>query len=258
MREVERIVEARRHRAGTGLVGRRVMPSPEIECAPPFSLVEEIGPTDGDCGDQAVAAAEPQRGVEVITVLVSGALQYSYSSGDRGVLQQDDVLWTVAGAGTEYSERVVRSPGSDPWPVHALRFSVDLPAPLEGSAPRSVKIPADRIPWLPVSGVAARARVLAGQAFDVRAVIETGAEIEAQEWLIDAGADVTIPLSEELAAMAYVITETVWLGDQGLGVRQGQLALLGRGTAVRLCGPAATLRPARLMLLAGRLGKRRP
>lgn len=244
MREVQRIVTARRHRAGTGIVGRRALPTSELGSTAPFSLLEEIGPTDGDDGDTPGAFPEPQRGVEVITLIMAGELQFSYSSGDRGLLRADDVLWTVAGAGTGYSEIVARSR------VHGLRFHVDMPAHLEKSAPRWSRLRGGRIPWLPISA-AVQARVLAGEGFGVRAVIETGARIQAQDLLIDAGADVTVPMAEHLQAMAYVSCETAWLGDEGLAVRQGQLALLGPGTAVRLRGAASTLQPARLLLLAG-------
>jgi redox-sensitive bicupin YhaK (pirin superfamily) len=251
IREVQRIVDARRHRAHSGIVGQRAIPSPGLDSVDPFFLLEEIGPADAEAARSPSGSEAPHQGGELITVLISGSLEYRHKNGQRGVLEREDLLWSLAGAGINYSEAI---PGDIPTragAVHGLRFGADLPAHLEQSTPRSLKVPAHQISWLPVPGQTARTRVLAGEAFGVRSVIRTAGSIEAQDWLIDSGADVTIPLPEGYQALVYVCHETTWVGDEGLGVRPGQLALLADGQAVRLRSLASTLQPARVLLLAG-------
>jgi quercetin 2,3-dioxygenase len=251
IREVQRIVDARRHRTSSGIVGQRAIPSPGLDSVDPFCLLEEIGPADAEAAPGPSGSEAPHRGVEVITFLMSGALEYRHKKGERGVLEPEDLLWSLAGAGMTCSDVI---PGDIPTragPVHGLRFGADLPAHLEHSTPRSLKVPAHQISWLPVPGQTARARILAGEAFGVRSVIRTAGSIEAQDWLIDSGTDVTIPVPDQYQALVYVCHETTWVGDEGLGVRPGQLALLADGQAVRLRSLASTLQPARVLLLAG-------
>jgi len=59
---------------------------------------------------------------------------------------------------------------------------------------------------------------------------------------------VTVPLAREEQAMAYLFQGSVIVGSEGREVRDGQLALLGAGDAVRFRGAAGG---GRLLLLAG-------
>jgi redox-sensitive bicupin YhaK (pirin superfamily) len=250
-REVQRIVNARLQRSATGIVGRRPFPSPALDPPSPFSVLEELGPTDGEPGDAESGSQDRQRGVHVVTSLFAGELQYAFATGERGLLEPGDVLWALPARENTYSEVVSGDRGRDPRRVHGVRFTVDLPADLAGSDRRCIKISAARIPWLAVGGQAARTRVLAGEAFGTRALVQAGSGVQAQDWLLDSDADVTIPLPDHLGAMIYVCSETAWVGDQGSGVRPGQLAILAPGQAVRLRRAANTLLPVRLLLLAG-------
>src|SRR5947207_14218238 len=82
----------------------------------------------------------------------------------------------------------------------------------------------------------ARVRVIAGEALGVRAVIDTQIPIVYQDWTVEPGADVTVALPREQQALAYVFQGAVLVGNEGKEIRDGQLALLGTGAAVRLPG----------------------
>jgi redox-sensitive bicupin YhaK (pirin superfamily) len=90
--------------------------------------------------------------------------------------------------------------------------------------------------------------VIAGEALGARAVIATHTPIVLQDWSIDVGADVIVPLPRDHQAVVYVFGGSVTIGTEGRTVRDGQLALLGVGDALRLRGGSE---PARLLLLAG-------
>jgi redox-sensitive bicupin YhaK (pirin superfamily) len=93
--------------------------------------------------------------------------------------------------------------------------------------------------------------VIAGEALGARAVIDTQTPITFQDWTLDEGADVSIPLGKEMAALVYVFGGSARVGDAGQTVRDGQLAVLGEGGVVRLRGPERTGVKGRLLLLAG-------
>jgi redox-sensitive bicupin YhaK (pirin superfamily) len=252
IREVAQIVDAQGRHDKSGIVARRLIPTPELPSADPFRLLEEIGPRDYEPGEAQLEAMEHHQGVDVVTFLMSGELEYTHSRAELGLLEAEDVLWTLAGRGTPYSERLSRRFSERGGHVHGVRFLVDLPEHLENSPPRWLEIAAAQLPWIEVAGPSARTRLLAGEAFGMRSLIAAGADIEAQDWLIDAGADVTIPVPEDHRVLLFVCCETVWVGDEGLGIRNGQLAVLAEGQAVRLRGAASTREPGRLLLLAGK------
>ena len=79
-------------------------------------------------------------------------------------------------------------------------------------------------------------------------MIETHIPIVYQDWTMDAGADVTAALARELHGLVYVFQGAVRVGDEGKEVRDGQMALLGPGDAVRFRGAEGG---GRLLLLAG-------
>jgi quercetin 2,3-dioxygenase len=60
---------------------------------------------------------------------------------------------------------------------------------------------------------------------------------------------VSLPLPAAHQASTYVFQGEALVG--GVGVADGQLALLGKGDAVELGAPAAASTPARLLLLSG-------
>jgi quercetin 2,3-dioxygenase len=251
IREVRRIVNARLHRSPIGIVGRRALPRPDLDPPSPFSLLEEIGPTHAELGNEERESQDQHERVHVVTSLLDGEVEYAFSTGDRGLLQPGDVLWAQVGGGGTYSESMFAGSTGDRHRAHGLRFKVRIPARLAGSGFCCLRVPADRIPWIPVGGAVARARVLAGEAFGMRALVQPGVRVQALDWLLDTDADVTVALPDDLEAMIYVSSETAWVGEQGLSVRPGQLALLADGEAVRLRRAASTLQPTRLLLLAG-------
>jgi quercetin 2,3-dioxygenase len=114
--------------------------------------------------------------------------------------------------------------------------------------PRYQEVSGARIPQAASADGRARVRVVAGEALGAKAVIDTYIPIVYQDWTLDAGADVAVPLLSEEQAMAYVFQGSVLIGNEGKEVRDGQLAMLGAGDAVRLRG---TEGGGRLLLLAG-------
>jgi redox-sensitive bicupin YhaK (pirin superfamily) len=155
----------------------------------------------------------------------------------------------TAGAGIIHSEEPSRRIREEGGRVHGFQIRLNLPARLKMTQPRYQEVAAGGIPTAATEDGRARVRVIAGAALGVRAVIDTHGPITYQDWSLDAGADAEVALAPGELGLVYVFEGAARIGDAGREVRDGQLALLGDGDAVRLRGPAEG--QGRLLLLGG-------
>jgi redox-sensitive bicupin YhaK (pirin superfamily) len=250
VRPVTRVVTAHSQTEGGGFVVRRPLPTPGFPLADPFLLIDEMGPVSYGPGEAIGAPDHPHRGFETVTYILEGEMEHEDSAGHRGVLGPGDVQWMTAGAGIIHSEEPTKKMREHGGRAHGFQIWVNLPARLKMTRPRYQELPAARIPGAATEDGRARVRLIAGEALGVKAAIETHTPIVYQDWSLDEGADVTLPLAAEQRALAYVFEGAARLGD-GDGakdLRSGQLAVLGDGDAVRLRGAPGG---GRLLLLAG-------
>jgi redox-sensitive bicupin YhaK (pirin superfamily) len=248
-REVERIVTAHRQEEGAGFVVRRPLPTAGLQLIDPFLLIDEMGPVDYRPGEAVGAPDHPHRGFETVTYILDGEFEHEDSAGHRGTIRSGDVQWMTAGGGIVHSEMPSRRIRTEGGHVHGFQIWVNLPARLKMTRPRYQELPGARIPEARSGDGRARVKVIAGEALGARAVIDTHTPIVYQDWTLDGGADVSIAIAPEHNALVYVFGGQALVGDRGVEARDGQLALLGAGDAVRL--RAADGERARLLLLAG-------
>jgi redox-sensitive bicupin YhaK (pirin superfamily) len=247
-REVENVVTAHKQTEGGGFVVRRPFPSGRLPLVDPFLLLDEMGPADYGPGEAVGAPDHPHRGFETVTYMIEGEFQHEDSAGHRGALRPGDVQWMTAGAGIVHSEEPSARIREQGGRVHGFQIWVNLPARDKMLRPRYQEVPSARIPTAATADGKAHVRVIAGEALGVRAVIDTRIPIVYQDWHLDDGADVTLPLSREQQAMVYVFGGSAKAGDAGSVIGDGQLAILGAGDSVRLQGASGG---GRLLLLAG-------
>ena len=251
VRDVSRIVTAHRQEEGGGFVVRRPLPSMTLTVADPFLLIDELGPVDYGPGEALGAPDHPHRGFETVSYILSGELEHEDSAGHRGVLRAGDVQWITAGAGIVHSEMPSRALREAGGRVHGFQIWVNLPSRLKLTEPRYQEVASAKIPTAESADGLARVRVVAGEALGARAVIDTLTPIVYQDWSLEPGADVTLPLSAEQRALVYVFDGAVDLGDAATTAEDGQLALLSDGDHVRLRAARSGTKTARLLLLAG-------
>ena len=251
VRDVSRIVTAHRQEEGGGFIVRRPLPSMTLTVADPFLLIDELGPVDYGPGEALGAPDHPHRGFETVSYILSGELEHEDSAGHRGVLRAGDVQWMTAGAGIVHSEMPSRALREAGGRVHGFQIWVNLPSRLKLTEPRYQEVASAKIPTAESADGLARVRVVAGEALGARAVIDTLTPIVYQDWSLEPGADVTLPLSAEQRALVYVFDGAVELGDAATTAQDGQLALLSDGDHVRLRAARSGTKTARLLLLAG-------
>jgi redox-sensitive bicupin YhaK (pirin superfamily) len=243
---VQRIVTAHRQQEGAGFVVRRPVPTLGLELVDPFLLIDELGPVTYGPGEAVGAPDHPHRGFETVSYILEGAVEHEDSAGHRGVISAGDVQWMTAGGGIIHSEMPTQQLLEQGGRVHGFQIWVNLPRRLKLTQPRYQDVPAAKIPEAKTADGLARAKIIAGSALGVNAVIETHTPIVFQDWQLEPGADVTIEISRDQQVLAYVFEGAIAI--DGREVRDGQMAILGAGDAVRLSGSAQR---GRLLLLAG-------
>jgi redox-sensitive bicupin YhaK (pirin superfamily) len=245
-REVTEVITAHRQLEGGGFVVRRPMPTRALDFVDPFLLIDEMGPFDYRPGEAVGAPDHPHRGFETVTYVLEGEMEHEDSAGHKGVLRAGDVQWMTAGAGIIHSEmpseHILREGGR----VHGFQVWVNLPAKLKMTTPRYQELSSSKIPTASTADGKARVKIVAGEALGQRANIETHTPIVYQDWTLDDGADVVVPLLASQNAVVYVFAGSALVG--GRLVKEGQLAVLGEGEAVHCYGVDGG---GRLLLLAG-------
>jgi redox-sensitive bicupin YhaK (pirin superfamily) len=248
VREAAQVVTAHRQREGAGFIVRRPLPTAALQMADPFLLLDEMGPADYGPGEAVGAPDHPHRGFETVTYVLAGEFEHEDSAGHRGTLRPGDVQWMTAGAGIIHSEMPSRRIRDEGGRVHGFQIWVNLPARLKMTRPRYQEVSASGIPEATSEDGLARVRVIAGEALGARAVIKTLTPIVYQDWTIEPGADVTTALPPDQSGLVYVFEGAVRLGNTGQELREGQLARLSAGDAVRFRGASER---GRLLLLGG-------
>jgi redox-sensitive bicupin YhaK (pirin superfamily) len=248
VREAKEVVTAHRQREGAGFIVRRPLPTAATEQVDPFLLIDEMGPAEYGPGEAVGAPDHPHRGFETVTYMLEGEFEHEDSAGHRGSIRAGDVQWMTAGAGIVHSEMPAAQIRERGGRVHGFQIWVNLPARLKMTRPRYQEVPASRIPEARTDDGLARVRVIAGEALGVKAVIDTHTPIFYEDWTLEPGADVTLPVPEDHQALVYVFEGDARLGGSETAVRAGQMAVLGAGDSVRLRGGSAR---ARFLLLSG-------
>jgi redox-sensitive bicupin YhaK (pirin superfamily) len=244
-RDVTRLIQAHRQLEGAGFVVRRPVPGPGLEQLDPFLLLDEMGPIDLGPGEAVGAPDHPHRGFETVTYIIEGEAQHEDSAGHKGVISTGDVQWMTAGGGVVHSEEPSDAMKQRGGRMHGFQLWVNLPKKDKMMAPRYQEVKAARIPKATSADGLATVTVIAGEALGAKAVIETRTPILYQDWSLKAGARVEAAVPAAMEGFVYVFEGALKVGDRE--VRDGQLAVLGKGDAVVLAATA----PARALLVAG-------
>lgn len=139
----------------------------------PFLLLDEMGPVVYEPGEAIGAPSHPHRGFETVTYLLEGAMQHKDSAGNSGDLFSGDVQWMTAGKGVIHSELPHPDVMENGGLTHGFQIWVNLPAKNKMMAPRYQDIKSESIPQVNSEDGKVWAKVIAGKAMGVEAVIDT-------------------------------------------------------------------------------------
>ena len=245
---IERVIEQRRRDLGGFEVGR-VLPYAGGQMVGPFIFFDHMGPVDFPRGIPRTVDVRPHPhiGLSTLTYLFAGEIMHRDSVGSEQPIQPGEVNWMTAGRGITHSERFERA-RREGGAMHGIQAWVALPERDEETDPTFTHYGADALPRQEAKGL--RGRLIAGEAYGLRAPVTTHSPLFYLHWELDPGARAELP-DEPAERAAYVVTGSVEVDQRSYGA--GQMLLFGAGRPAAL----AALEPSLVMALGGEsLGRR--
>ncbi len=251
-RTVAGIVNSIETLEGGGFLVRRPFPKAAFSDFDPFLLLDEMGPMEVAPGEAKGAPDHPHRGFETVTYLLSGDMEHKDSRGHAGRLTAGDVQWMTAGAGVVHAEMPSREFARDGGRMHGFQLWVNLPQRDKMMKPRYQEIPASQIPKATSADGLVTVSVIAGEAMDAKAVIETRTPIIYLHYRIKPGGAATQKVPGAYNAFAYIVKGDGLFGAEGERAQCGQMVMFAPdGDEVRIENPTDARTPLEVLLIAG-------
>ena len=237
---------------GAGFLVRRPFPRASFSDFDPFLLLDEMGPMELAPGEAKGAPDHPHRGFETVTYLLSGEMEHKDSRGHAGRLRAGDVQWMTAGAGVIHSEMPSTEFARDGGRMHGFQLWVNLPKQDKMMTPRYQETPNSQIPKATSGDGLVTVNVIAGEAMEKQALIETRTPIIYLHYRIQPGGAVTQEVPGAYNAFAYVVDGRGLLGSEGERAVDGQMILFAQdGDEVSIENPADAKAALEVLLIAG-------
>jgi len=236
------VIDQRRRYLTSFEVGR-VLPFAKRRMVGPFIFFDHIGPVDLPKGlaREADVLPHPHIGLSTVTYLFAGEIIHRDSTGVMQAIRPGEMNWMIAGSGITHSERFEQA-RRDGGPMHAIQSWVALPNGQEEATPGFAHHEGNDLPvyrdgrvWM---------RLLAGEAFGVRAAVETHSPLFYVHVELEAGARVALPQKYSERAV-YLVSGAV--EANGRAIASTQMGVFDKGTDATVKATA----PGVLMLLGG-------
>lgn len=225
-RSISRVLNSDQTTEGEGFIVNRAFPTRHLSDLDPFLLLDEIGPKDLAPREAKGASDHPHRGFETVTYMLDGKFEHKDSTGNAGKLGPGDVQWMTAGAGVVHSELPEKEFAQRGGRLHGFQLWVNLPKKDKMINPRYQDIPSLKSPVSKTADNLVMAKVIAGEALGVKAVIETRTPITYIHFTLQPGTSITQPVPREYNVFVYVI------GGQGLFGSDNKKQLANRGQII--------------------------
>ncbi|EKT88629.1 pirin family protein [Leptospira santarosai] len=231
LKKVKTIRSSLRTVEGGGFPVRRPFPVRDLIQLDPFLLLDEMGPVEYKPGKAIGAPEHPHRGFETVTYLLTGEMEHRDSWGNYGKLKSGDVQWMTAGSGLVHSELPSNDFQKNGGRMHGFQLWVNLPSSQKMSRPRYQDTPSERIPEIETSDGKTKIRVIAGEVFGTKAVIETKIPILYYHFRMIPGADVTVPVPESYNAFVFPFSGdgTLYTEEGNTSLKEGEMVWFERG-----------------------------
>jgi redox-sensitive bicupin YhaK (pirin superfamily) len=237
---------------GAGFRVRRPFPTYALSDFDPFLLLDEMGPMQLGPGEAKGAPDHPHRGFETVTYMLSGRMEHRDSRGNAGHLGPGDVQWMTAGSGVVHSEMPERGFAERGGRLHGFQLWVNLPRADKMTRPRYQEIPSASIPSARSEDGRVSVRVIAGEAFGARAVIETRTPIMYLHFTIQPGGRVSQPVPADFNAFAYVVEGEGLFGPEAERGGDGQMVIFEPGgDLIELANADSSAAPLEVLLVGG-------
>jgi quercetin 2,3-dioxygenase len=238
-RPVRRVVTAHRSLEGEGFQVRRPFPGMDLSLADPFLLLDHLGAVEYAPGEAKGAPWHPHRGFETVTYIIDGAFEHEDSTGGGGIIADGATQWMTAGAGVLHSELPTQELVTKGGLFHGVQLWVNLPRSLKWTPPRYQDIGPRDVGLVSSADGGALVRVIAGSLAGHDGPGVTWTPITYLHATLSPGARLDLPWSPEFNALVYVLGGRGTVGPSGTPLEEGQLAVLGAGSAITMQAAAS-------------------
>jgi redox-sensitive bicupin YhaK (pirin superfamily) len=238
---IELVIEQRRKSLGGFEVGR-VLPFAKRRMVGPFVFFDHMGPVDMAPGIPRTVDVRPHPhiGLSTVTYLFSGEIMHRDSIGSEEPIRPGEVNWMTAGRGITHSERFEKARATGDH-LHGIQAWVALPNAHEETEPAFSHHAGGDLPQWNERGI--RGRLIAGEAYGLKAGVKTHSPLFYAHLEMDAGATAEIPQGHSERAL-YVATGEIEV--EGRRFQAGLMPVFGKGPAT-LTAKA----PSTVMVLGG-------
>jgi redox-sensitive bicupin YhaK (pirin superfamily) len=208
-----------------------------------------MGPIDLPKGlpRNADVLPHPHIGLSTVTNLFAGEIVHRDSVGVEQAIRPGEMNWMIAGSGITHSERFERA-RREGGPIHAIQSWVALPDGQEEVPPAFAHHEGDDLPVHNDGGV--WLRLLAGEAFGLRASVKTHSPLFYAHVTLDRGARLGLPREYAERAM-FLVSGGVEVDDQAVAPAEMAVFSAAADAVIQATTPSV------LMLLGGApVGKR--
>jgi len=214
---IELLLNQRPRRLGSFEVGR-VLPAAKRRMIGPFIFFDHMGPVDLPRGlpRNADVLPHPHIGLSTVTYLFAGEIVHRDSVGMEQAIRPGEMNWMIAGSGITHSERFERA-RREGGPIHAIQSWVALPNGQEEAAPAFAHHEENDLPVHRDGGV--WLRLLAGEAFGLRASVKTHSPLFYLHVTLDRGARIALPREYEERAI-FLVSGGVEVDDRAIAPTQ--------------------------------------
>jgi quercetin 2,3-dioxygenase len=249
-RSVLKVVKSVRSIEGGGFIVNRAFPTHFVSEIDPFLLLDEMGPADYGPDEAKGAPDHPHRGFETVTYMLEGKFQHKDSHGHSGKLNPGDVQWMTAGAGVIHSEMPEDEFNRNGGRMHGFQLWVNLPRQDKMIKPHYQEIPSSKIPVVKSPDGKVTAKVIAGEALGVNAVIETRTPITYVHFTLQPKSEIEQYVPAEYNAFAYVVNGQGLFGSKRKTAARAQVIIFSAGDKVSIKNESDDL-PLDVLLVAG-------
>jgi redox-sensitive bicupin YhaK (pirin superfamily) len=160
--------------------------------------------------------------------MLEGKFEHKDSQGHSGKLNPGDVQWMTAGSGVIHSEMPEEHFARSGGRMHGFQLWVNLPRRDKMIKPRYQEIPNSKIPVVTTADGRVTVKVIAGEAFGSRAVIETRTPIMYLHFTLQPGSEVIQPVPSSFNAFAYVVKGEGHFGRNHKVAQRGQMVTFSK------------------------------
>jgi redox-sensitive bicupin YhaK (pirin superfamily) len=195
----------------------------------PFVHMDQMGEVCYAPGEPKGTPWHPHRGFETVTYMIDGRFQHQDSHGGGGMIQDGATQWMTAGSGILHIETPPEDLVMSGGLFHGMQLWVNLPAKKKMIPPAYQGIDAAAVTLTASADAGALVRIIAGEVGGHRGPGSTHTPITLIHATVSPGARLQLPWDRSLNALIYVLAGGGRMGTEGRPIRDGQLAVFGRG-----------------------------